>query len=374
MLNVQKLQQVSLWKVVFFAALLFLPFLFVQPVAAYEAKINCVKQFGLKETPKGKLFAVFVADTAKEPKIGNKLHVYKNYDENLDPTTGKEFCIEVNEGVKGINFDDLAKGTPATVGAPWKSHDVYRELSACGSKEGFVSWAQDGPKSTASDFVYTLSQKEDSTCQVKTTGPSKTVNVKKRIRFRFVKEQLAIYFVGFEEQVKAKFDCTKLNKDRNNCIKHSHCAYVTSSESCKLKSALTSEELKEIQDENIEAYLKSKYKAPSEAEYPSQILPPCAFEGTCDDINDIIELFIRFGRSFFGIVGVIAFGFFVYGGFLWVTSFGMEERITQGKQTLVAAILGMIILFSAYLVVDFVLDALQVSDAFRAVGTLEQTK
>ncbi len=101
-------------------------------------------------------------------------------------------------------------------------------------------------------------------------------------------------------------------------------------------------------------------------------LPDCAFsfEG-CRNINDLLILFINLGKSMFAIIGTFAFVMFVYGGFTMVLSMGSAEKVKKGRDVLVAAIVGIIIAFGAYLIIDFILDALQVSDLYRAVGNLD---
>jgi len=99
----------------------------------------------------------------------------------------------------------------------------------------------------------------------------------------------------------------------------------------------------------------------------SSILPPCALEGTCRNINNLLEVAINAGEWVFGIIGSIAFAVFIYGGFTVVTSFGNAEKVKKGYQILGSALIGMAIAFGAYLMVNFILDALQVDINFRAI-------
>jgi len=55
---------------------------------------------------------------------------------------------------------------------------------------------------------------------------------------------------------------------------------------------------------------------------------------------------------------------FVIGGLFMIVSFGNAERFKKGQQILVAAVIGMIISFSAFLLVNYILEALNVSDYF----------
>ena len=88
------------------------------------------------------------------------------------------------------------------------------------------------------------------------------------------------------------------------------------------------------------------------------ILPPCTAFGTCTDVNQILETVVNFTREVFKYVGALAFVFFVYGGGLMVFSFGNAEKFKKGQSVLVAAVIGLIITFSASFMVGFLLDLL----------------
>ncbi len=49
-----------------------------------------------------------------------------------------------------------------------------------------------------------------------------------------------------------------------------------------------------------------------------------------------------------GFVGVVFLGLTVYGGMLWMTAAGNEDRVKKGKDVIVRAIIGMAIVFLAY--------------------------
>ena len=88
------------------------------------------------------------------------------------------------------------------------------------------------------------------------------------------------------------------------------------------------------------------------------ILPPCTAFGTCTDVNQILETVVNFTREVFKYVGALAFVFFIYGGGLMVFSFGNAEKFKKGQSVLVAAVIGLIITFSASFMVGFLLDLL----------------
>jgi hypothetical protein len=60
-------------------------------------------------------------------------------------------------------------------------------------------------------------------------------------------------------------------------------------------------------------------------------------------------------RTILGIVGSVALAVFIYGGILWLTSGGNEQRITKGKDVILWATLGLVVIFAAYAIVGFFL-------------------
>lgn len=66
----------------------------------------------------------------------------------------------------------------------------------------------------------------------------------------------------------------------------------------------------------------------------------------------------RIIRIFTGVAGTAALIMFVYGGFLWLTSGGNEEKITKGKNIFTWATIGLVIIFLAYAIVSQVFGLL----------------
>lgn len=56
-----------------------------------------------------------------------------------------------------------------------------------------------------------------------------------------------------------------------------------------------------------------------------------------------------------GLLGVVAILIVLYAGFLWTTSAGNDEKVTEAKKMLWAGLIGLIIIFSAYTITRFVL-------------------
>lgn len=71
---------------------------------------------------------------------------------------------------------------------------------------------------------------------------------------------------------------------------------------------------------------------------------------------DLIKLLMTF-------LGIIAVVIMLYGGFIWMTAAGNEDRVSTAKKLIGAAIIGLIIILAAFLIVNFVVT--NVSDALN---------
>ncbi|MEK7557692.1 MAG: pilin, partial [Patescibacteria group bacterium] len=60
-----------------------------------------------------------------------------------------------------------------------------------------------------------------------------------------------------------------------------------------------------------------------------------------------------------GIVGSLALVMFIYGGLLWMTSAGKADQVTKGRDSMLWAAIGIIVIFSAYALVNLVLTTIK---------------
>ena len=97
-------------------------------------------------------------------------------------------------------------------------------------------------------------------------------------------------------------------------------------------------------------YNDPQNNAPQTVELPN----PLGEQNTdTDTVNTIIGKAIN---AVLGIVGSLALVMFIYGGVLWMTAAGNEQRVQKGKDTLFWAVLGLIVIFASYSIVTFVLE------------------
>jgi hypothetical protein len=83
----------------------------------------------------------------------------------------------------------------------------------------------------------------------------------------------------------------------------------------------------------------------------------CACCGDCK-FSRFLGLFITISRWIFMFSGSAALAVMVYGGFLWILSGGNPERIKRGRDALTGAVIGVIIVISAWLIINFILTTL----------------
>lgn len=72
-------------------------------------------------------------------------------------------------------------------------------------------------------------------------------------------------------------------------------------------------------------------------------------------IEPIIGIIIKSALTFLGVIFLILT---IYGGYMWMTAAGNEEQVGRAKKTLTTAVIGLIIVVSAYAISYFVIEKL----------------
>ncbi len=73
--------------------------------------------------------------------------------------------------------------------------------------------------------------------------------------------------------------------------------------------------------------------------------------GLSDDLPGTAATVVK---AVLALVGTVFFGLSIYAGLRWMTAQGNEEKVTKAKDTLEAAIIGIVIVFLAYAITAFV--------------------
>jgi hypothetical protein len=71
------------------------------------------------------------------------------------------------------------------------------------------------------------------------------------------------------------------------------------------------------------------------------------------DPRDAAISLIGLIMTFLGLVAVVIM---LYGGFIWMTAAGNEDRVETAKKLIGAGVIGLVIILSSFLIVNFVVD------------------
>ncbi len=75
----------------------------------------------------------------------------------------------------------------------------------------------------------------------------------------------------------------------------------------------------------------------------------------CGDyaVNDFVVLAVTIAQWILGIVGSLTLIMFVYGGIMFMISAGSSDKIAQAKKIIVASLIGLLIVFSSWMIIRF---------------------
>jgi len=72
----------------------------------------------------------------------------------------------------------------------------------------------------------------------------------------------------------------------------------------------------------------------------------------------ITVIIARLIRTAISVVGVVTVAFMVYGGFVWMTAGGNEERVKTAKKIIINSVIGLVLVFASFAIAQFILNAL----------------
>ncbi|OIO46744.1 MAG: hypothetical protein AUJ28_01945 [Parcubacteria group bacterium CG1_02_37_51] len=66
-------------------------------------------------------------------------------------------------------------------------------------------------------------------------------------------------------------------------------------------------------------------------------------------------------KAVLGLVGIIALLYFILGGFQWMTAAGNLDKVKKGRDTLIWATLGILIIFASYSLVNYFFEQVKIT-------------
>ena len=96
---------------------------------------------------------------------------------------------------------------------------------------------------------------------------------------------------------------------------------------------------------------------------PGQGLVPCGTPGCPCELCDLFKMITNIVNYIvLGIVPLIAVLFVAYGGFQYITAAGDPSKTKGAKDVFTAVVIGLVIIYSSWLVVGFALNMIGVAD------------
>ena len=120
----------------------------------------------------------------------------------------------------------------------------------------------------------------------------------------------------------------------------------------------------------VNVFAQQETGQPSE----SKFIPQCVLdnptgdpttEGQCRSVSIYVVLLLNVANYLFGIVGAFALLFFIYGGFTLILSRGNSEQTKKGIEIVTAAVIGLVVVFGAYMLVQFLGTAIGLKGEFK---------
>lgn len=85
-------------------------------------------------------------------------------------------------------------------------------------------------------------------------------------------------------------------------------------------------------------------------------------------LNDFMQLAINISKFILGIVGSLSLLAFVVGGFMFLISAGNQDRVASAKKIITGAIIGLVVVFTSYIIVGFVFSAMGIESGWQSSG------
>lgn len=90
------------------------------------------------------------------------------------------------------------------------------------------------------------------------------------------------------------------------------------------------------------------------------------------EIKHIIQVFVNITKLILGLIGSFALLMFIYGGFMFLISAGSADRVNTAKRIIVNAVIGIAIVFTSWILVNFIIIALSSGKSDFSVNAVDK--
>jgi hypothetical protein len=96
----------------------------------------------------------------------------------------------------------------------------------------------------------------------------------------------------------------------------------------------------------------------------------CTNPNGCGDysLNDILQLGINISNWILGVTGSVVLLFFIIGGLMFILSGGNTQTVEKGRDMLIGSVVGLVIIFTSYIIIQFAMTALGIQGAWQVSG------
>ncbi|MFA6548142.1 MAG: pilin [Candidatus Magasanikbacteria bacterium] len=149
------------------------------------------------------------------------------------------------------------------------------------------------------------------------------------------------------------------------------CWRSASAELCTTKSQEWQVKYDSMLKEGKTSAESSAVETPSGSSALSSLIIKCGAAGKigqwppeCTDVTVFVSLLLQMTNYLFGIIGALALGVFVYGGFQLIISQGNPEKVKAGTGAMINAVIGLLIAFGGYVLVSYLGEILKLKSEF----------
>lgn len=103
---------------------------------------------------------------------------------------------------------------------------------------------------------------------------------------------------------------------------------------------------------------------------------PSSCQKSCGNysLNDMVQVGINATNILLALSGSVALLFFIYGGITFLISGGSADKVSKGKQIIVNSVIGLVIIFTSFVIIQFTMDALGYENNSGIFGKWYQSK
>lgn len=122
------------------------------------------------------------------------------------------------------------------------------------------------------------------------------------------------------------------------------------------------------------SFVQAVTDTPTPVPSGSQVIDPCGgtngilttnLKGICNlNLGNVVGKFILYAFMFGAIIALL---YLLWGGFKWITSGGDTKGVEGARSHIIAAIIGLIVIFLSYLILNFVIKILTGNDLNQLV-------